>query len=310
MTESPSAENHPLQEVDQLALDIVRLRRKPLLVMYYPDVGGMIMHFDVRDINDEFRRRGWHKNQMIGELDVLLHTYGGEPNASYRIGQVIRDFAKRVNFLVPFHAHSGGTLTCFCADTIVLGDYAVLGPIDITWGGIELASIDYYIEFAQICRERIETMLEQIIKGRTATPLPIVNPKPCTDVESHLLVEMVEQVGALNVGRFFRGRTLTGHYAVRLLHDYMFADNPNKKSLSQNIANQVLFGFPSHDFDMDYHICKEIGLPIHEMNETESDKTKSLVNKLDQLVENRIVCRQITDKYKAPFFRLYNIGKA
>lgn len=299
--------NNPLHEVDQLAQEIIGIRNKPLLVLYYPNEFGMILDLDVRDVHDEFRRRQWHHDRMKDEMDVLIHTYGGNPNASYRIGQVIRDFAKKVNFLVPFHSYSGGTLLCFSGNCIILGAYAVLGPIDITLGGIELASIDYYMEFAERCREDIEELINKIMRKRANAPSPILNAGPCSDVDCALLVEMVKQVGALNVGRFFRERTLTGHYGHRLLHDYMFAGEPNKESLSTKIANGVLFEFPSHDFDMDYHICKEIGLPVFEMTEEESDKTKTLVNKLDELSDQDVICRRITDRYKSPFFRLYDI---
>lgn len=308
MSTTQSAEN-PLLEVDQMALEVRNLRGHSLLVLYYPEKDGYITHLDVRDIYDEFRRRGWSKDKMIEELDVLFHTYGGDPHASYRIAQVIRDFAKSVNFLIPFHAHSGGTLTCFCANNIVLGSYAVLGPIDITVDGIELASIDYFMNFARNCRQMVEEMLHDFTQERLKTGLPMVNPKPCTEVERYLLVEMVNQVGALNVGRFFRERTLTGHYAYRLLYDCMFSEHPNRKSLSEKIANAVLFEFPSHDFEMDYHICRELGLPVYEMSETESDRTKSLVNKIDEFVDRGTICRQLTDTYKAPFFRLYNMGE-
>jgi hypothetical protein len=303
MTENTTP--NPLQEVDQIANSIVALRKKPLLVLYYPDEDGMVVDIDIRDIYDEFRRRGLHTLAKIESIDVLIHTYGGSPNAAYRIGQVIRDFSKEVTFLVPYHSHSAGTLACFSANTIRLGAYAVVGPIDISHGGIELASIDYYMNFAERCRENMEEMLFKVIKKRTNVPSVTPNPQICSSVESELLVEMVRQVGALNVGRFFRERTLTGHYAIRLLIDYMFANEANKVSLSQQISNQFLFEFPAHAFDMDYHICREIGLPVFEMDENESDMTKCLVNKLDELSENGIICQRITDKYKSPFFRLY-----
>jgi hypothetical protein len=302
-----NAEN-PLQEIDQIASEIVDFRRKPLLVMYYPESDGTIVESDIRDIHDEFRARGWSRGRIDEELDVVLHTWGGDPNAAYRVSQVIRDFAKTVNFLIPFHAYSGGTLTCFCGNKIVLGDYACLGPIDITLEGVELASIEYYMRFAQDCRGRIEEMLQDMIEKRINSPSMMSTSPPSTDVERHLLVEMVRQIGALNVGRFFRERTLTGIYAYRLLKDYMFANENNQESMSSEIAHSVLFEFPSHDFDMDYHICKDLGLPVFEMNEEESDKTKSLINKLDDLVEQGMICPQLMDDYKAPFFRLYNVG--
>lgn len=303
MTESSTREN-PLRKVDQLAAEIRDARNKPLLVLYYPDIGGYVSHLDVRDIHDEFRRRDVSRNRKLKDLDVILHTYGGDPNAAYRIGQVVRDFAKAIDFLIPFHAHSAGTLMCFCADRITLGAYAVLGPIDITLDGIELASIDYYMEFAKECRERIEEMLSNL-DHESDTRLSLTNPRPTTNVERHLLVEMVRQIGALNVGRFFRERTVTGRYANRLLFDYMLRDHTNKETLSGDISSRVLFEFPSHDFDMDYHICKDLNLPVFEMTDKESDNTKLLINKLDDFVDQGVICRQLEEELKAPFIRLY-----
>jgi hypothetical protein len=302
-------ETKALEGFDKLAYEVRDLKNRPLLVMYYPDKDGYMTTDDVRDVHDELRRRGFSRDNVAESLDVLLHTYGGDPNSAYRVAQVIRDFARNVDFLIPFHAYSGGTLTCFCANNIRLGAYSCLSPIDITLEEIELASIDYYMEFAQKSRQKIEEMLNDFLQDASKEGSPIVRPRPTTDVERHLLVEMVKQVGALNVGRYFRERTLTGHYAIKLLSDYMFAKNSNKQSLCDDIANKILFEFPSHEFEMDYHICKDLGLPVSEMNDAESEKTKSLVDELDELTDQGIICKQLDETYKAPFIRLYPLGE-
>jgi len=288
-----------VDDVDTQSKKIIEVRKRPLLILYYPDMYGSMRDEDVKDLYGEFRRRKWTRDADKRSLDVLIHTFGGDPIASYRIAQVIRDFTNHVIFLVPEHAYSGGTLTCLSGDEIRLGAYAVLSPIDITLGSgevrdrVQLLNIDYFMEFVQDCRRQIERMLkkERVTAG--------------TKVDCELLVEMTKQVGALNVGRFFRERTLTGHYADRLLKDYMLSGRLNREHLSQEIIRKLLFEMPSHSFEMDYHICKEIGLPVEEMSEQESDITKELITMLEALTRTQTICKDIEKDYKMPFFRLY-----
>jgi hypothetical protein len=188
-----------------------------------------------------------------------------------------------------------------CADEIRLGNCAVLSPFDISLvpagepqsEPIELMSIDYYIRFATECRQQIEQMLQRIRSSFS------------TNVDSELLVEMVKQVHSLNIGRFWRARTLTGYYAEVLLLDYMFVNYPNKEDLKNKIIRALLWEYPTHDFRMDFHICKRLGFPVKEMGVDESDKTKALVDGLKQLAHQGVICRDIGDTYKAPFIRLY-----
>jgi hypothetical protein len=110
MTVANGNDTSMLEQFDKLACEVRDFRKRPLLVMYYPDKDGYMTSDDVRDVHDELRRRGFSRDKMAEFLDVLLHTYGGDPNSAYRVAQVIRDFAKNVDFLIPFHAYSGGTL--------------------------------------------------------------------------------------------------------------------------------------------------------------------------------------------------------
>lgn len=155
-------------------------------------------------------------------------------------------------------------------------------------------NIDYFMQFVCDCREQIE----QVLKRNRAKDGK-------TTVDCDLLVEMTKQVGALDVGRFYRERTLTGHYAERLLDDYMFARHPNKVVLRNEIIRKLLFEMPSHHFAMDFHICRAIKLPVEEMSEQESDMTKETISTLDDLTRAELICRDVDKDYKVPFFRLY-----
>ena len=227
------------EEIDNLARGIAQMRGRSLFVLYYPDAYGEIREEDIKDIYDEFRRGGHSKVAQLENLDVLLHTYGGDPIAAYRIAQVIRSFSRHVVFLVPEYALSGGTLICLCANEIRMGDYAVLSPIDITISppeqpseAIALMNIDAYMDFAEDSRRRVEELLHEL------------GSESSTTVESDLLVEMVKQVGALNIGGFYRERTFTEHYAQMLLGQYMFHTCPNKDDLIKSVVQQLLWEFP------------------------------------------------------------------
>lgn len=294
-----TSSNSQIQDLDQLATNLCKQKKTPLLILYYHEYLGDVRMEDVEAIYGELRRGGFSREKPMENLHVILHTFGGDPHAGYRIAQVIRDFTKNAVFLVPQYSCSAGTLMCLCANQIELGDYAFLSPIDITIEretpreSVELMSIDYYIAFASKCRQKIEEMLKE--NGYASS----------THVESDLLCEMVKQVGGLTLGAFFRERGLTGFYAESLLLDYMFALAPNKDDLKNKIIHALLFEYPSHTFCMDYHICLKLGLPVKEMDVATSDMTKTIITLLRLLTVQGAICRDVSDEYKLPFIKLY-----
>jgi Serine dehydrogenase proteinase len=71
--------------------------------------------------------------EALGEQDsvaVVLYTRGGDTNVPWSIINFIRAYAKELVVLVPFCAHSAGTLVCLGADRIVMSKIATLSPID------------------------------------------------------------------------------------------------------------------------------------------------------------------------------------
>ena len=286
-------EDNILKKVDSLALEIVNARQKPLFVLYYPESFGLINTEDISDVYDELRRGlGTTKREKI---DVLLHTYGGDPGAAYRIVQSIRSFTKNISVLVPFHAYSAGTLMCLGANKIQLGAYAALSPIDIhiplEEGNLELIAVDKYIEFVKHCKE--------IIEGGK-------NDENRTDCENPLLVELVKQIGSINIGIFFRERELTKYYAEILLDAYMLNGIPDINEKIKHIVNMLVFKFPSHQFEIDYHIANKIGLVVDEMPTELSDKTKSLIKLLELAKKDEKICKYVGDEYMLPYFRVYD----
>ncbi len=81
----------------------------------------------------------------VPRLDVVLHGRGGIVNAARRIALVLRQHARHLSFIVPFHCESAATLLALGADEIIAGDLALFSPIDPQLDGAEggaLSSLD------------------------------------------------------------------------------------------------------------------------------------------------------------------------
>ncbi|MDR1362899.1 MAG: serine protease [Spirochaetaceae bacterium] len=69
------------------------------------------------------------------KISLVLYTRGGETLAAWSLVNLIRNFCKDFEVIVPFHCHSAGTLICLGADRIVMTKQATLGPIDPSVNG-------------------------------------------------------------------------------------------------------------------------------------------------------------------------------
>lgn len=301
-TPAPTPPANPMSDLDAACQALVQFRQKPLLVLYYPSRARM-NELDLDYVYQSLRSHGVTVENKLPQLDVLIDSYGGNPVAAYRLAQLIRDMASNVYFLVASHAYSAATLLCLAGNEIRFGHYAGLSPIDITLvsdpparrqrAEVELATVDGFIEFAKRARQVIEDELKK------------ADSESETRVESDLLVQMVKEVGALQVGKYFRERMLTGHYAKELLNTYMFANLPDRAERTEDLTNNLLFGTPAHNFHLDYHFCERWNLAVEEMPTEESDLAKKVIEVLEKLTDDEIICRRLSRKLRFPFFDFY-----
>lgn len=119
-----------------VALEQVRNSRVLTYIMSdratHPDVAGFSTLLDQRPfllLVDHLRSIG-----HVPRLDLFLYTRGGETDAVWPLVCLLREYTDHLSVLVPFRAHSGGTLICLGADELVLGTLAELSPIDPTTG--------------------------------------------------------------------------------------------------------------------------------------------------------------------------------
>ena len=68
------------------------------------------------------------------KIDFFLYTRGGDTNSVWPLVNLLREYCEKLTVIVPFRAHSGGTLICLGADEIIMTEFAELSPIDPTTG--------------------------------------------------------------------------------------------------------------------------------------------------------------------------------
>ena len=65
-------------------------------------------------------------------IDLFLYTRGGDMVVPIRIVKLIRNYCKKFSILIPYRAHSAGTLIALGADEIIMTKLGELTPVDPT----------------------------------------------------------------------------------------------------------------------------------------------------------------------------------
>ena len=69
-------------------------------------------------------------SKLRDTMCVMFTTNGGDANSTVRLVNVLRHYYKIVNYIIPDHAYSAGTILCMSGDKIYMNYNSVLGPID------------------------------------------------------------------------------------------------------------------------------------------------------------------------------------
>lgn len=305
-------------KLTEAAEAITRSRKKPLLVLYYAEEWDSAIEQDdyvslYEALTDVAKLE---IDSPLEDLDVLVHTYGGDPVGAYRLAQMVRDFSRSATFLVPTFAYSGGTLICLAGNEIALGPTGVLSPIDITvrrrpldpQAGVysdevdsptevELVAIDNFIQVAKAARIEIELGLRQ--RGWR---------KSSTNVENALLCEMTSQLGVLAIAKYYREKSITSDYARELISNRMFRGMA-PTSVVDRIIRRLVEEAPAHEFPLDFNMLTAIGLPVRRMPGPLAAATREMERVLAELVREEKICNQI-GATRMPYFMFFGYDSA
>lgn len=185
--------------------DIQAIRKRPLLIYSTkfldnaPNVPNFIDLDDIDGFTDLVSSINDGK-----EIDVLLHSPGGRPDATERIVSILRSKFDKVHFLIPHSAYSAATMLALSGNSITLHPSATLGPIDPQINGTPARSIKRGFE-----------RVKEIIKSEGPEALPAYI--PLIEKYSLDLLELCDD-----------SEKLSKELVTNWLMQYMFAGQSNK----------------------------------------------------------------------------------
>jgi hypothetical protein len=227
-------------------------------------------------------------NDLLGrighqaQIDLLLYTRGGAIECVWPTISMLRAHCKRLAVLVPFRAHSAGTLLALGADEIVMADCAELSPIDPTTGnqfnprdpanpanqfGISVEDVTAYFDLAK----------------RTAG----------IDSESNkteVLKQLTANIHPLALGNVQRVHMLIRRLAKRLLALHLEADDTVLESMVEGLTT---------DFYTHMHSIGR-GEAIDLLGDWVEAPTESVGKAMDELFDAYVNMFALPSKYCLP----------
>lgn len=264
--------------------DFVDARGKPAAFLFHSDT---LWRWHVGELDDALDGRKFE------ELDLVIHSGGGWVHSAYQIVELLRLHTDRLNACVPFWAKSAATLLSIGADKIVLGERAELGPLDVQMyeekqagRGERTSALNPFKTLEQLQNFSVEALssamgyivdfygmsyddsLRHAVAFVEATTGPLVS-----------------RLDPEKLGEYNRELTVAVEYGTRLLLRYSGRDRQEAKRL----AEQLVYGYPSHDFIIDHRELADLGLEVELFGEPERAAAKCLHNVIPDLGDS-IIC--------------------
>ena len=228
-------------------------------------------------IKDRKQFRGGKKN-----LDLLIHSGGGDAGAAYRLITFLRGRYEQINALVPLQAKSAATLMCLGADSILMGEFAHLGPVDIQIADPLHRGADYFspldefkaMEFLRDYAVELVDFFTGLFLERSGMGVKeaLHEAVPCI---TGLLRPLYGQIDPIEMGEHRRLLAIGEQYATRLLD---MVNNQNRGA----IVEKLVWKYASHDFAINRAEAKALHLPVEPMDAKQEDQ---LLNVLTEFRE-------------------------
>src|SRR3989338_5614827 len=196
----------------------------------------------------------------VKKISLFLYTSGGDMLAPIRIVKLIRNHCDSFEVLVPYKAHSAGTLICLGADTIVMGKLGELTPVDPTTGH------PFNPPNPTNPQERLEVSVEDLNSY-------LLFAKEGAGIKDEQAVEvyklLVEKLHPLSIGNAYRAYRMTRMLTERLLWLHMDKEKDSEKI--KKIVKEITGDITIHAYPIDRDEATDLGLKIEKAQE-ELDK--------------------------------------
>lgn len=215
---------------------------------------------------------------------LLLTTYGGDPDAGYRILRAIKRYYDKLILFVFGACKSTGTLIALGADQIIMSDFGEFGPLDIQLTKDDELSNTSGLSYLQ----SLTSLNEQIFRSFESSFLNLkqksgftITTKTAAEISSKLAVGLISPISAqldpVKLGEVQRAIKIADAYGKRICDD-------------MGRVARLIAGYPSHSFVIDFEEAVEI-FPIVKFADQEEALLERLLGDLvrNENIDNIII---------------------
>lgn len=212
---------------------------------------------------------------------LFLTTFGGDPDAAYRLAACMRRKYKSFAAYIFGVCKSAGTLAVVGADRIVLSDFGELGPLDVQMAKPDeiypaSSGLDIF-QAVGVLKNSAYEAFEQYLVSIIAQSEGHISAKTSAEIASQLAVglfaPMTSQIDPERLGEMQRAITIATEYGKRLTAN-------GRGNLKKDALERLVQGYPGHGFVIDIDEARTLFTKIREPNAIEQE----IVNHLSSLL--------------------------
>ncbi|KSW14307.1 hypothetical protein OL98_16815 [Proteus mirabilis] len=207
---------------------------------------------------------------------LILMTYGGDPNAAYRIARALRHNYGKLTIIIPSDCKSAGTLITIAATNLVIGDCGELGPLDVQLRKQDemfenSSALDYYQALAGLQNFAKSAFKDYIVDIKSNFG---VTAKMAAEYSSALTTGLFSKIYAqldpIKLGEVQRAVQIAESYGERL--------NSYDNILQTNAMRELVAGYPSHAFVIDRKEASKLFKNVSAPRDENEEKIVTFIN--------------------------------
>lgn len=212
------------------------------------------------DITDDgfIKLLGKTINKKSDRCLFIITTYGGSPNAAYRIAKWLQSCYSTVDVFPSGICASAGTLIATCSDTLIMSPISELGPLDIQLlknnditgrksGLVTHATLE---ELKSSTFDLFEHILLKVKIQSGGNVTFETASKVATELAGSVMSAVYSQIDPDVLGENRRNLSIAEEYGKRL--------SSKHKNINITGIRRLVHGYPSHDFVIDMEEAEEL----------------------------------------------------
>jgi len=218
------------------------------VITYWNSNRGSICHGDIMAFYALLEKLGYHET-----IYLFVKSKGGNGEASLRMMNLIRQYAKKVKLLAPLECSSAATMLALGADEIHMGPMAYLTAVD--------TSLTHDLSPLDRENDRVSVNLDELnrVIGRWN--------KENSQANLNAYHTLFQYVHPLVIGAVDRASSLSVMLCRELLSYHLEDENT-----ILNIAHTLNEKYPSHGYPIMFEEAKKIGLNVFLMDKAVNEE--------------------------------------